>query len=108
MAQEIKRDKREDLFAATPPLEAKKILFSLAVAEGVGYEAGKELEGMKPDFLDISRARFQAEAIRKVYVQLPEEDKEAGMCGRSGKSMYGTRDAAQNWSDTDVKFMEKI
>ena len=29
VAKEIKMDKREDLFAATPPLEAKKMLFSL-------------------------------------------------------------------------------
>ncbi len=29
VAKEIKRDKREDLFAATLPLEAKKVLFSL-------------------------------------------------------------------------------
>ncbi len=34
VAQEIERDKREDLFAATPPLEAKKMLFSMAVIEG--------------------------------------------------------------------------
>ena len=27
VAQEIKRDKRDDLFAATPPLEAKRALF---------------------------------------------------------------------------------
>ena len=37
VAKEIKRDKREDLFAATPPLEAKKALFSLAVTDGVGW-----------------------------------------------------------------------
>ena len=35
VAQEIKRDTREDLFAATPPLEAKKMLMSMAVAEGI-------------------------------------------------------------------------
>ena len=29
VAKEIKKDNREDLFAATPPLEAKKILFVL-------------------------------------------------------------------------------
>ncbi len=28
VAKEIKRDARDDLFAATPPLEAKKLLFS--------------------------------------------------------------------------------
>ena len=41
VAKEIKRDKREDLFAATPPLEALKILLSLAVTEGVGYRKGE-------------------------------------------------------------------
>jgi len=33
VAKEIKVSKREDLFAATPPLEAKKALFSLAVTK---------------------------------------------------------------------------
>ena len=35
VAQEIKRDNRDDLFAATPPLEAKQMLMSMAVTEGV-------------------------------------------------------------------------
>ena len=34
VAQEIKTDKREDLFAATPPLEAKKMFVSLAASFG--------------------------------------------------------------------------
>ena len=34
VAQEIKTDKREDLFAATPPLEAKKLLFMMCTWEG--------------------------------------------------------------------------
>ena len=33
VANEIKRDSCKDLFAATPPLEAKKILMSLAMTE---------------------------------------------------------------------------
>ena len=40
VAKEIKRDKREYLFAATPPLEALKILLSLALTEGIGYTKG--------------------------------------------------------------------
>ena len=35
VAQETKRDIRQALFAAVPPLEAKKSLFSIAVTEGV-------------------------------------------------------------------------
>ena len=36
VAKEIKRDNREDMFEATPSLEAKKALFSLAVTEECG------------------------------------------------------------------------
>ena len=49
---------------------------------------------------DISRAFFHAKAKREVFVQLPSEDLapgEDGVCGRLNYSMYGTRDAAQNW-----------
>eukprot|EP00969_Alexandrium_andersonii_P119798 5296583-Alexandrium_andersonii.AAC.1 len=52
---------------------------------------------MKLEFIDIKRAFFHAVARREVYVELPPEDAEAGMRGRLLKSMYGTRDAAQNW-----------
>ena len=74
VAQEIKRDNREDLFAATPHLEAKKLLFSLAITEGIGYERGKREEGMKLDFIDVRKAYFHADARREVYVELPKED----------------------------------
>ena len=30
------------------------------------------------------------------------------MCGKLDKSMYGTRDAAQNWEETYVGFMESL
>ena len=42
VAQEIKRDKREGLIAATPPLEANKMLLSMAVTEGMGHHAGEK------------------------------------------------------------------
>ena len=99
VAKEIKQYNRDDLFAATPPLEALKMLISMAMTEGVGYERGKETEGMKLEFIDIKRAFFHAQARRKVYVELPEEDMAPGKCGKLNKSMYGTRDAAQNWEE---------
>ena len=48
VAREIKNDARLDLFSATPPLEAKKMLFSMAVTEGIGWMGRKE-KGMKID-----------------------------------------------------------
>ena len=107
VAKEIKRDKRDDLFAATPPLEALKMLLSLAVTEGVGYRKGHRESGHRLEFIDVRRAYFQARARRDVYVQLPEEDWEEGMCGKLVKSMYGTRDAAQNWEEEYSQFMEE-
>merc|ERR1712015_131224 len=96
VAQEINTNKREDLFAATPSLEAKKMLMSMAVTEGIGSKAGNEHKGMKLDFIDVRRAYFHAKARRELYVALPAEDREEGKCGKLLKAMYGTRDAAQN------------
>ena len=67
VAQEIKANDiyRDDLFAATPPLEAKKMLFSLATTEGIGYFGSDTMSGMKIEFIDIRRAYYQAHARRK-------------------------------------------
>ena len=106
VAKEIKFDKREDLFAPTPPLESIKMLLSLAVTEGAGYLKHQKLSGMKLDFIDVKNAYLHARARRDVYVKLPDEDYEAGMVGKLLKSMYGTRDAAQNWEFEYRDFME--
>ena len=108
VAQEIKHDKREDLFAATPQLEAKKILLSMAMMEGIGYHGNQRKNGFKLEFIDVRRAYVHAEARRLVYVKLPIEDNEEGKCGRLLKAMYGARDAAQNWEMEYVEFMESI
>jgi hypothetical protein len=100
VAKEIISDRREDLFAATPPLEALKVLISAAMTEGIGYRKGREEFGMKLEFIDIKMAYLQAEAKREIFVELPREDSETGMCAKLVKAMYGTRDAAQNWEIT--------
>ena len=96
VAQEINVGKRDDLFAATPPFEAKKMLFSMAVTEGIGY-IYKGAQGMKLDFIDIRRAYFHSKARRQAFAHLPQEDYEEGVRGELTKAMYGTRDAAQKW-----------
>ena len=106
VAQEINTNRREDLFAPTPPLEAKKMLKSMAVTEGVGFKAGRKQQGMKLDFIDVRRAYFHAKSRREVYVALPAEDWEDGKCGKLLKAMCGTRDAAQNWEYAYVEALE--
>ena len=108
VAQEINVEKREDLFAATPPLESMKLLLSLAVTEGIGYQKGKKKQGKKLDFIDIRRAYYHAPARREVFVKLPPGDEEEGMCGELIKSPPGTRDAAQNWEEEYRVIMESL
>ena len=53
-------------------------------------------------YIDVSRAYFYAKSIRPTFVKLPAEDPKSAdgnVCGRLMMSMYGTRDAAQNWSE---------
>ena len=60
---------------------------------------------MKVEFIDIRRAYFQANAVRDVFVELPEEGAEEWMCGMLVRAMYGTRGAAQNWEKAYGEFM---
>ena len=91
VAKEFKTDVRPDLYAATPPSECLRLMLSkLASTPGATLM-----------YADVSRAYFYAPAVRPVYVKIADEDREAGdeeKCGRLKMSMYGTRDAALNWS----------
>ena len=69
------------MFAAMPPLEAKKLLLSLAVTEGIGCHKGKRQQGSKTGFIYIKRAYFHAPSKRAVYIELPGEDREEGKRG---------------------------
>ena len=102
VAREMNTSKRYDLFAATPPLEALDVILSFIASGNTG-------EAIMIN--DISRAFFHALAKRRVYVQLPAEDQEGGeeeLCGRLNYSMYGTRDAAQNWFDAYSQQLVKV
>ena len=69
---------------------------------------GDKANGMKLDFIDVSRAYFHAKAVRCVYLELSAERAMPGMCGRLNKALYGTRDAAQNWAFSYMEFMKDI
>ena len=84
------------LYAATPPLEALRLILSIAATNHQNESNYKIMTN------DVSRAYFYAPVKegQYIYVQLPEEDREPGeehMCGRLNYSMYGTRRAATNW-----------
>ena len=94
VAREIKSlyggNAREDLFAATPPWEAVKIILSEAAT---GHHRNKKLM-----FIDISKAYlFAPVTVPNVFVDLPPEQSEPGKCALLKKALYGTRDAARAW-----------
>ena len=52
----------------------------MAVTQGIGFQEDID-KGMSIDFIDVRRTYFHSEARREVYVRLPPEDDEPGMCG---------------------------
>ena len=78
---EVRHKGVEPIFSATPPLETLRILLSVACQEDVFRVEDPFLISIA----DVSRAHFHADAVRDVYVRLPEEEpkaKQAGVCGK--------------------------
>ena len=95
VAQEINLFQDESFFAATPPLEAKRMLFS----EFATHTAKGE-EPLQLSFVDVKKAYFYGVPDRTLYVRLPPElNMGKGMVGRLVRCMYGTRDAGAIWEN---------
>jgi hypothetical protein len=88
VVKEIATYKSDDFFAATPPLEALRLLLSLAASSG---------KDIKIEVLDARKAHLHAFAERVVFTQLPPEVAEPGYCARLVRCLYGTRDAPKRW-----------
>ena len=102
---ELKRgDKRDDLFAATPPLESLKAVVSFCASRQRRRNPHRIMA------IDVKRAYFYAPATRAIYIRIPKEDWEPGdenNVGVLNLSLYGTRDAAMNWTATYTKFLNQ-
>ena len=92
----------EGTFAATPPLEALRYVLHWAAT--IHRRNGRRVE-LKMIVLDVSRAHFHPKSVRETYIELPAEDGGEGMVGRLLRTMYGTRDAANQY---DAFSNEKI
>ncbi len=101
VGREIKKDRRTDLFAATPPLESLRMVLSKCASNQHHVDPLNNFIVMSND---VKRAYFYAPATRPVYIAIPSEDFEEGdeeKVGMLNLSLYGTRDAAMNWA---IKF----
>ena len=95
----------EPFFSATPSLETLRVLLSVA-CQGDVFQVE---DPFMISIADVSRAHFYADAVRDVYVRLPDEDpkaKEPGVCGKLRKTMYGSLDDAQRWGEHYAQVLE--
>ena len=93
VAKEIKTFANPDLFAATPPVEYIRFLLSCVASSQWSAQPTRLM------VQDVSKAYFFADATRRVFVEIPEEDFEPGdehRCALLLKSLCGTCDAALN------------
>ena len=104
VAQELNRSSEFELFAANPPIEYIKFLLVRTASKHGGQHPSCFM------VVDVKKAYFYAPSTRREYVQIPPEDQEPGdesKCALLHKSLYGTRDAALNWSIAYGKVMKK-
>ena len=101
VAKEFNTGSAEGLFAATPPLEALRLLLSDAASPSESDDGNVIMVN------DVARAFFEAPVQRTVCVELPPEAGSAkGLeVGLLKMSLYGTRDAAANFQAEVRKFM---
>ena len=96
---------RPDLFAATPPLEALRMLLRMARMRRTRRSGRKKCKLL---FIDVKKAHLNAKVDEGdyVYVQLPAEaNAKEGHCGRLLRWLYGTRNAASSW---EKEYTEKL
>ena len=102
VAKDFRLDGRPDLFAATPPLEYFRYLVSRCASSQTGKNKTKLM------VQDVKKAYFYADATRVVYVDIPPERAQPGMCAKLRNSLYGTRDAALNWARAYTEVLEGL
>ena len=88
-----------------PPSEGLKMLVSTMMT---GHDDGNHVDGpFEMATWDVSRAHFCGEARRWIYTYLPEGHEQVGKLARLCRSMYGMRDAASIWGDTQSDVLKE-
>ena len=89
---------RDDLFAAMPPLEAKKTMFRMTA--GVrGWRRKRGADEIKLMFIDVRKAHLNAKCDEEEWVELPEEFEKYGIYATLRRWLYGMRKAASGWEE---------
>mgnify|MGYP002214505433 CR=1 FL=1 len=109
MARDFKpkrEENPEEMFAAMPPLEAKKLLFRMAA--GVrGWRRRRRAAEIKLMFIDVRKAHLNAVCEEEAWGELPEEFWQWGRYAKLRRWLYGMRKAAAGWEEEYAKIFEK-
>ena len=93
---------REDLFAATPPWELKRLLLSHA-ADRRGKKVRKIM------LIDVKKAHLYPLCVTDTFIELPEEvGAGPGYVGKLRRMLYGLRSAAATWENHYAAKLEQI
>ena len=87
--------RRDDLYAPTPPLAAARYLLSTCASRGKQGPGNHRIL-----LIDVRKAFLYGKISRTVYIELLSEDpmsEERNMVGKLDKAMYGTRDSPAAW-----------
>ena len=80
-------------FASTPPLEAKRILFSQFASERT-----RKKKPLCQSFVDVRKDYFNGKPARNLYMAFPKEMGLApNLVGKLVRCAYGCRDAGHIW-----------
>ena len=98
VGEEFNNEAMDGIFAGTPPLEALRCLIQEAATIRYGDDRYSKVIMVN----DVAWAFFEAPSVRNVCVELPDEaktaaDKVGDKVGHLNMSLYGTRDAGQQW-----------
>ena len=89
---------REDVFAAMPPLEAKKVLLSIAASHPWVMRNGR-LQRPKLMFIDVKKAHLNGVVGLEEYAYVKMPCDPPGHCRRLRRWLYGMRHAASAWEE---------
>ena len=100
---------RGDVFAAMPPLEAKRILFAMAAKGKLEQWKGKK-QLRKLMFIDVKKAHLNGQVPEEeaVCIELPMEAGSPGKYGLLKRWLYGMRSAASAWERDYTEKLEAV
>jgi hypothetical protein len=99
VAKDFANGKSDEFFAATPPLEALRLLLA--------HVAGQN-QVEKILVVDARKAHLHAHVDRPIFVDLPPEVARPGWCARLKRCLYGTRDAPKRWEAYVAEVMSQL